>query len=254
MRVPLSWLRDFAPFDPASDEAAVDGLAAALTGLGLVVEGVERVGEGLEDVVVARVLETRPHPEADKVQLVGCRHRGGSRRRRTAAGRLRGLQLRCRRPGGAGAGGGQAAQRHGDRPPQGTRPVVRGHAVLGRRAEAGHRPRRDHGDPGGRRRRPRPAPRGRAGDRARRGVRPRRHPQPARRPVGGRCGARPRRPLPAAVHDPGAAVPARRPARRHTRTIRRPSPSPRPACVPGSPPPSSRASRSARRRPGWPTG
>src|SRR5687767_12312498 len=65
MRVPLSWLRDFAPFSaPPAD------LAGALSGLGLVVEGMEAFGEGLADVIVARVLATRPHPDADKVQLV----------------------------------------------------------------------------------------------------------------------------------------------------------------------------------------
>src|SRR3954453_10623884 len=65
MRVPLSWLLDFAPVP--SDPGAV---AAALSGLGLVVEGVEAFGEGLGDIVVARVLATRPHPNADKVQVV----------------------------------------------------------------------------------------------------------------------------------------------------------------------------------------
>jgi len=65
MRVPLSWLRDFAPIvgDPSD-------LAGALSSLGLVVEGVETFGGGLGDVVVARVLATRPHPNADKVQVV----------------------------------------------------------------------------------------------------------------------------------------------------------------------------------------
>jgi len=65
MRVPLSWLSDFAPFTGHPSE-----LAGALSGLGLVVEGVEVVGEGLDDIVVARVLGTRPHPNADKVQVV----------------------------------------------------------------------------------------------------------------------------------------------------------------------------------------
>jgi len=65
MRVPLSWLSDFAPI---SGEPA--DLAASLSGLGLVVEGVEVVGQGLGDIVVARVLATRPHPNADKVQVV----------------------------------------------------------------------------------------------------------------------------------------------------------------------------------------
>ena len=64
MRVPLSWLRDFAPFEGTPAE-----LAATLSDLGLVVEGMERVGEGLEDIVVAQVVATRPHPGADRVQL-----------------------------------------------------------------------------------------------------------------------------------------------------------------------------------------
>src|SRR5215210_2929686 len=65
MRIPLSWLRDFAPLT-----ALPADIAAALSGLGLVVEGVETFGEGLSDIVVARVLATRPHPNADKVQVV----------------------------------------------------------------------------------------------------------------------------------------------------------------------------------------
>ncbi|MGH9097019.1 MAG: phenylalanine--tRNA ligase subunit beta, partial [Acidimicrobiales bacterium] len=65
MRVPLSWLRDFAPFagDPAD-------LADILDDLGLVVEETERVGEGLEDVVVARVEEIAPIAGADKIRRV----------------------------------------------------------------------------------------------------------------------------------------------------------------------------------------
>jgi len=65
VRVPLSWLRDFAPVD-----GEVAELAGVLSALGLVVDGVERVGEGLDDIVVARVLATREHPGADQVQLV----------------------------------------------------------------------------------------------------------------------------------------------------------------------------------------
>jgi len=65
MRAPLSWLREFAPID-----GEVAELASVLSQLGLVVEGVHRVGEGLDQVVVARVLSTSPHPKADRVQLV----------------------------------------------------------------------------------------------------------------------------------------------------------------------------------------
>jgi phenylalanyl-tRNA synthetase beta chain len=72
VRVPLSWLRDFAPFegDPAD-------LAATLDDLGLVVEGIEQVGEGLTDVVVVRVEEIAPIPGADKIRRVVVDHGGG---------------------------------------------------------------------------------------------------------------------------------------------------------------------------------
>ncbi len=65
MRAPLSWLRDFAPFegDPAD-------LAAVLDDLGLVVEGMARVGEGLGDVVLARVDRIEPIAGADRIRLV----------------------------------------------------------------------------------------------------------------------------------------------------------------------------------------
>ena len=65
MLAPLSWLRDYAPFD-----APVEELAAALSDLGLVVEGVELVGAGLRGVVVARILDVRAHPGADRIRLV----------------------------------------------------------------------------------------------------------------------------------------------------------------------------------------
>ena len=65
MRVPLSWLRDFAPVT-----GDVAQLVDALNELGLVVEEVVRVGEGLGDVVVARVLDIAPIAGADKIRLV----------------------------------------------------------------------------------------------------------------------------------------------------------------------------------------
>lgn len=65
MKVLLSWLREFAPIEGAPSE-----IAEELDDLGLAVEEMVTLGEGLEDVVVARVLECRPHPDADRVQLV----------------------------------------------------------------------------------------------------------------------------------------------------------------------------------------
>jgi phenylalanyl-tRNA synthetase beta chain len=65
MRVPLSWLRDFAPI-----EADPVDVGETLDDLGLVVEDIERVGEGLDGVVVARVLAIDPIPSADHIRLV----------------------------------------------------------------------------------------------------------------------------------------------------------------------------------------
>ena len=66
MKVLLSWLREFAPGidgDPAD-------LADALSALGLAVEAMTVTGEVPAGVVAARVLSLRPHPDADRIQLV----------------------------------------------------------------------------------------------------------------------------------------------------------------------------------------
>jgi len=63
--VPLSWLRDFAPFDLDPAE-----LGEVFDDLGMVVESLTRIGEGLEDVVVARVLAIEAIPGADKIRKV----------------------------------------------------------------------------------------------------------------------------------------------------------------------------------------
>ncbi len=65
MKVLLSWLRELAPLD---QDPQVIG--EAFDDLGTPVEEVTRLGEGLDGIVVARVLETRPHPKADRIQLV----------------------------------------------------------------------------------------------------------------------------------------------------------------------------------------
>ncbi|MDP9342226.1 MAG: phenylalanine--tRNA ligase subunit beta [Actinomycetota bacterium] len=62
MKVLLSWLREFAPTDLSAED-----LAEFLTAKGAEVESVERPWAGLEGVVVARVLEVRDHPDADKL-------------------------------------------------------------------------------------------------------------------------------------------------------------------------------------------
>ena len=65
MRVLLSWLREFAPIEGDPVE-----LGEQMSDLGMAVESIEYPGRGLEGIVVARVLDLRPHPQADRIQLV----------------------------------------------------------------------------------------------------------------------------------------------------------------------------------------
>jgi phenylalanyl-tRNA synthetase beta chain len=65
MKVLLSWLQDFAPIEGDPVE-----IGEQLSDLGMAVERLDRLGDGLDGIVVAEVLATRPHPNADKIQLV----------------------------------------------------------------------------------------------------------------------------------------------------------------------------------------
>jgi phenylalanyl-tRNA synthetase beta chain len=70
MKISLNWLRELVELPPGTD---ADRVAAALTGQGLEVEGIEAKGRELSGVVVAEVLDIRPHPKADKLRIVRVR-------------------------------------------------------------------------------------------------------------------------------------------------------------------------------------
>lgn len=72
MRVPLHWLREYAPTD-----LDPEALAETITHRGVKVEAIERPWEGLDGVVVARVLEVRDHPDSDKLCLARIQHGAG---------------------------------------------------------------------------------------------------------------------------------------------------------------------------------
>jgi phenylalanyl-tRNA synthetase beta chain len=62
MRVSLNWLKDYVDIDmPAKD------LAERLTMSGLEVEGLEPLGRSLQDIIVAKILSVKRHPEADRL-------------------------------------------------------------------------------------------------------------------------------------------------------------------------------------------
>ncbi|NNC74413.1 MAG: phenylalanine--tRNA ligase subunit beta, partial [Acidimicrobiia bacterium] len=65
MRVTLNWLKDFVAI-PDDDPKAV---ADRLESLGHEVESIEPLGAHFTEVVVGRVTEIAPHPDADKVRV-----------------------------------------------------------------------------------------------------------------------------------------------------------------------------------------
>ena len=72
MRVPLTWLREFAPTDLGAEQ-----LAEILIPRGVLIETIEHPWEGLEGVVVVRVLEVRDHPNSDKLCVARIQHGSG---------------------------------------------------------------------------------------------------------------------------------------------------------------------------------
>ena len=64
MKISSSWLKDYVKF-----ESSLDEVAHALTMSGNEVENIRSIGN-IDKVVVAKVIEIRPHPDADKLQLV----------------------------------------------------------------------------------------------------------------------------------------------------------------------------------------
>lgn len=64
MLVPLSWLREFTPY-----EGTAEALGAKLTMLGLELEGVFNPFAAIEDIVVGYVAQCSPHPDSDHMSL-----------------------------------------------------------------------------------------------------------------------------------------------------------------------------------------
>ncbi|HWP93024.1 MAG TPA: phenylalanine--tRNA ligase subunit beta [Thermodesulfobacteriota bacterium] len=64
MRFSLSWLKEYVEINCSPEE-----LAESLTMSGLEVESLEYMGKGLEGIIVAQIVDIRPHPNASKLVL-----------------------------------------------------------------------------------------------------------------------------------------------------------------------------------------
>lgn len=65
MKFTLSWLKDHLDTD-----ASLTELEGTLSAIGLEVEGIENPADNLEAFVVARITDAKPHPDADRLQVV----------------------------------------------------------------------------------------------------------------------------------------------------------------------------------------
>ncbi len=81
MKISFNWLRELVELPAGCD---LDTAAAALTQQGLEVEGIEPKGRDLVGVVVAEVLDIKPHPNANKLRIV--RVRAGTREESVVCG------------------------------------------------------------------------------------------------------------------------------------------------------------------------
>src|SRR4051812_36325476 len=68
MRISVSWLRALVP--ALTLELDTRGIADRLTRGGLEVEAIQPFGEGTEKLLVAKVVEVRPHPTKSGLRLV----------------------------------------------------------------------------------------------------------------------------------------------------------------------------------------
>ena len=79
MKVTLNWLKQYVDFSWSPEE-----LAEQLTMLGIEVEGVEKIGGEFQGVVVAQILASDKHPNADKLSV--CRVADGKGERQIVCG------------------------------------------------------------------------------------------------------------------------------------------------------------------------
>ena len=64
MKLPISWLKEF-----VNTDASVEEISNALVNVGFEVEEVLNYGEGISGVVVGKILDIQPHPDADKLRI-----------------------------------------------------------------------------------------------------------------------------------------------------------------------------------------
>lgn len=79
MKISLAWLKDYVAFDGSAQQ-----LAERLTLLGIEVEAIQKIGDDFPQIVVAQILASQKHPNADRLSV--CRVADGSGERQIVCG------------------------------------------------------------------------------------------------------------------------------------------------------------------------
>src|SRR5947199_9807731 len=64
MKFSVNWLREFVELPPS-----IDALAELLTMSGVEIEGIQKRGADFDKVVVAQIMDSKPHPNADRLTV-----------------------------------------------------------------------------------------------------------------------------------------------------------------------------------------
>src|SRR5438105_1745113 len=75
MKFSVNWLREFVELPPS-----IDALAELLTMSGIEIEAIEKRGANFDHVVVARITESKPHPNADRLTVCVIDDGSGTKR------------------------------------------------------------------------------------------------------------------------------------------------------------------------------
>src|SRR5437762_10659836 len=75
MKFSVNWLREFMELPPS-----IDALAELLTMSGVEIEGIEKRGADFDEVVVAQVTDSKPHPDADRLTVCVVDDGSGTKR------------------------------------------------------------------------------------------------------------------------------------------------------------------------------
>src|SRR3954451_3452713 len=79
MKITFNWLKEYVDFDWSPEQ-----LGERLTMLGVELEGIHKLGGEFDGVVVAQILKSEKHPNADKLSV--CRVADGSGERQIVCG------------------------------------------------------------------------------------------------------------------------------------------------------------------------